>query len=885
MAKLGEIWVELKLDYKKYQEQLQQQKQKTVSVVKEMESAHTNSSKKNVDSLNNITNSYKKGSKEAQTYLEKTIATSKQVLAAAPGFAIATAAIASVYTALRALRDEFARGLKAVEDYSLSVISMSSFLTTFAKNTENLPLSDLYKRAKIEAEGLVQILEILDARTVATGKDLRTIAEQFIKGGISLNLQNKKTADGFVNIANALTLLITGQNKDIQQRQEIRALISGQLKDSNILIKTLQSIDPLIKEHLKTWKAQGTTIENIGELLKGFNARAGDLEKTWAVVGTTMETIHERILRGAFKPIFEDLIELAIKWNKLWMDADGNLTEFAITLQTKVVSAWEKVKEVTQGVFFALKNIKALIDLLPEGSGLIGLALFGGKLGRIISGLVIIENFISRISKAGGMLAGGALNFKDIIFNGAEELDKLIASFDKNPELFILNKRADELKKKIEEVKKDIGEIPFNELISSHNITAPLRVLEKEYKKVLEQINKINEESVQKIQEKNPPLELKVAEDEEVEKTINKLEQLRNKLESQASSYDNSDSALTKYNQNLRKLAEYMETAGEKGRGLAEEIKNLNDKIVQGEIGKLTDKLDTFIEKYENKGALNPRQKALDDLNIKYKEQLKVLEEIVQINDALAKRGKVGLSEEEIEKYRQNLESSMQKAIEQIIRDTSVLTEFQKQAYRNMQSFLSDSFYNAFKQIDSDFSQTLKNMFISFVDTINRMVAELAASKLLEYLLGGEAKSGGKIGGILQLATTAASAYFGGGGAGTGLGSGSTSISTVDTYSAGMSMGQPAFANGGSFTVGGTGGVDSQMVSFRASPGEKVNISRPNTENNKDSNPIINLNIAAVDSKSFADLVRRNPAAIIEPIKKALKGGDKDFRSTLQGVI
>lgn len=37
----------------------------------------------------------------------------------------------------------------------------------------------------------------------------------------------------------------------------------------------------------------------------------------------------------------------------------------------------------------------------------------------------------------------------------------------------------------------------------------------------------------------------------------------------------------------------------------------------------------------------------------------------------------------------------------------------------------------------------------------------------------------------------------------------------------------PAFRTGGSMTVGGTGGTDSQMVAFRASPGETVNINTP----------------------------------------------------------
>lgn len=42
-----------------------------------------------------------------------------------------------------------------------------------------------------------------------------------------------------------------------------------------------------------------------------------------------------------------------------------------------------------------------------------------------------------------------------------------------------------------------------------------------------------------------------------------------------------------------------------------------------------------------------------------------------------------------------------------------------------------------------------------------------------------------------------------------------------------ISAQKTAFATGGSFTVGGSGGVDSQMVSFRASPGEKVTVSTP----------------------------------------------------------
>lgn len=43
----------------------------------------------------------------------------------------------------------------------------------------------------------------------------------------------------------------------------------------------------------------------------------------------------------------------------------------------------------------------------------------------------------------------------------------------------------------------------------------------------------------------------------------------------------------------------------------------------------------------------------------------------------------------------------------------------------------------------------------------------------------------------------------------------------------GLLGGLIGFANGGSFTVGGTGGIDSQLVAFRATPGEMVDIRKP----------------------------------------------------------
>ena len=54
------------------------------------------------------------------------------------------------------------------------------------------------------------------------------------------------------------------------------------------------------------------------------------------------------------------------------------------------------------------------------------------------------------------------------------------------------------------------------------------------------------------------------------------------------------------------------------------------------------------------------------------------------------------------------------------------------------------------------------------------------------------------------------------------------SIFDEGAYGTGTPLG---FAGGGTFTVGGAGGPDSQLVSFRANPGEQVTISQPGQSN------------------------------------------------------
>lgn len=81
-----------------------------------------------------------------------------------------------------------------------------------------------------------------------------------------------------------------------------------------------------------------------------------------------------------------------------------------------------------------------------------------------------------------------------------------------------------------------------------------------------------------------------------------------------------------------------------------------------------------------------------------------------------------------------------------------------------------------------------------------------------------------------------------------------------------VSGGLLGFQHGGSFTVGGAGGVDSQLVAFRATPGERVTINKPGQEEGGRRQVIVNYYIQTPNAESFqrsqGQIMSRTQAAL-----------------------
>ncbi|NOR27611.1 MAG: hypothetical protein GQ540_03670 [Lutibacter sp.] len=332
------------------------------------------------------------------------------ILKSAPAFAVATAAIAGVYQTLRFLTSEFTAGLNAIEDFNSSVISSSAFITTFSKKASEGDIAGAWDEASVYAKALTKELEIMDAKTIATGKDLRIISDTFIQQGILLDVNNEKQKAGFINLANAIKLMTKGQNQEIQLRQESRALAQGQLKDSNLLVKLLQAKDPEFKKNLATAKKTGQVFQYIGDLLEGFTPASLAFEATWSAIGTSLETIHDRVLRGAFLPTYQKLLEFAVEIKDSLIDGQGELTPLANKIQNdiqKILSVATKVIEkIIKSTFWLISNLeivvywfKAIAEITTLGLGISVVPVLTTAIKNLGSAALITNTNMSMLKK------------------------------------------------------------------------------------------------------------------------------------------------------------------------------------------------------------------------------------------------------------------------------------------------------------------------------------------------------------------------------------------------------------------------------------------------------------------------------------------------------
>ena len=271
----------------------------------------------------------------------------------------------------------FKAGFMSVEKFRLSVASVAASITTFS-DLSGGNVAEVYANAVKYAEKLALKMEIINVRTIATGEQLRAMNETFIQQGVLLDVNNKNQEDAFVSIANAISLITQGQNQEIQMRQEIRGLLSGDIRATNLLARMIDTkLGGELKKNIALWKQQGTLLENLGKHLEGFKAGSEDLASTWAALSTTFDTIANRYLRNIFKPIYEDIIKSSLTFSRSLLNQKEILGSTGRILKDELLMAWGTIKSTAKGAWNIVDGFKEPLLVMIK---LINMAVHGWAL-------------------------------------------------------------------------------------------------------------------------------------------------------------------------------------------------------------------------------------------------------------------------------------------------------------------------------------------------------------------------------------------------------------------------------------------------------------------------------------------------------------------------
>lgn len=161
------------------------------------------------------------------------------------------------------------------------------------------------------------------------------------------------------------------------------------------------------------------------------------------------------------------------------------------------------------------------------------------------------------------------------------------------------------------------------------------------------------------------------------------------------------------------------------------------------------------------------------------------------------------------------------------------------QALKEQAKLLEDVLTRTFKAAEDAFVEFVETGKVDFSKLITSLISDLArlafqsfVTKPLQGMLQGF------LGNLLGGFGGGFGSIFGGAGSGTGY------------FPPAPIGGGGLYATGGSWVVGGQGGVDSQMVQFRASPGERVTVER-NGGNGGGGNSTVVFNITTPDVRGF----------------------------------
>jgi hypothetical protein len=314
----------------------------------------------------------------------------------------------------------FISGVKAIDSLKINTIAVASTLTSIQGTSGNI--LENYKNNLVYADALNKKLMLIDAISFANYQQLQLMNRAMNVQGVILDINNKKQVEAFTAVSNTIALMTVGQNKEKQASQEMRALMSGQIKATDQVSMMIDGIIKQegkyrggLKELVKLGKEHGDTLERLAPYLAGVAVASGDIGSTWEAVSSSMETAWGILQRALFKDIYKDMTNSGrtfVEWLKT--NADDIVKKinqaydafsFAVKATTPIlvafaITTWASVGSASKAVtWFALQwdlmttKFTLATSKMRLGFGIFTAALIGFEIGNILNKFEIIRKF------------------------------------------------------------------------------------------------------------------------------------------------------------------------------------------------------------------------------------------------------------------------------------------------------------------------------------------------------------------------------------------------------------------------------------------------------------------------------------------------------------
>lgn len=315
----------------------------------------------------------------------------------------------------------------AIEKFNAQIVGNAALITSMQNGISDV--GEAYKKNKVYAEAVQNVLVKMDSETSASAKNLNDMNTQLIQQGIILDVNSEKQKESFKSIANALSAITANDpNKDMQFAQEIRALRDFRETGSNRFVQLL-SAQGVTKEMLQNWKQisqetgnYGYVLEKIAPYLKGFAAAQGDINNLWETTKSTMVTIRDEVLRGGLSQGFSEIVKFMKELSK---SAEENKDK----IQAFLRDGFERTKFVAEQFFKLGKIVYELGDVVKWTAITAGIYSVVGAMSKLTAEFTLATGGMNLLLAGAASL--GLLGGKKIAehFNAKDEANAINNAF------------------------------------------------------------------------------------------------------------------------------------------------------------------------------------------------------------------------------------------------------------------------------------------------------------------------------------------------------------------------------------------------------------------------------------------------------------------------